>query len=457
MKSPYVRELQENSTPSISLLVQSKEIRQKKTGEPYLSLILSDKTGDIESKMWDNVTEVLNIFERDDFVRVKGLVQIYHNRVQLIIHRLRPLTDSEVDFTDFFPASQYDPAVMWEELRGHVNSVSNPHIRGLLNAILDDPEIAGRFRIAPAAKQIHHAFLSGLLEHVISLCRLSKAIAPLYAFIDCDLLIAGCVLHDIGKIWELSFDRGFAYTAEGQLLGHMMIGLRIVADKIGGFPDFPAPLRTLLEHIIISHHGQLDFGSPKVPQFPEALLFHYLDDLDSKMECSRALLERDQTPGNFTSFSHSLDRVMLRKAAYLQPPQARATIVPEPAPAAPKPAPAQPVLANPAPAPPKPAPAQPAPANPAPAAPKSAPAQPVPANPAPAPLKPAPAQPVLANPAPAAPKSAPAQPVPANPAPAPPKPAPAQPASVPHPAPPPPSKTDSIFGAKLLEALRPEK
>ena len=130
MKTPYVSELQENSTPSISLLVQSKEIRQKKTGEPYLSLTLSHKTGDIDAKMWDNVTEVLNLFERDDFVRVKGLVQIYHNRVQLVIHRLRPLTDGEVDFTDFFPASKYDPAVMWEELRGHVTAISNsPHPR----------------------------------------------------------------------------------------------------------------------------------------------------------------------------------------------------------------------------------------------------------------------------------------------------------------------------------------
>ena len=388
MKSPYVSELQENATPSISLLVQSKEIRQKKTGEPYLSLILSDKTGDIDAKMWDNVTEVLNIFDRDDFVRVKGLVQIYHNRIQFVIHRLRPLTDKEVDFTDFFPASKYDPAVMWEELRGYVNGVSNPHIRGLLNAILDDEEIARRFRLAPAAKHIHHAFLSGLLEHIVSLCRLSKAVSPLYPFIDCDLMIAGCVLHDIGKIWELSYDRGFAYTAEGQLLGHMMIGLRIVADKIRAFPDFPSPLRTLIEHIIISHHGQLDFGSPKLPQFAEALLFHYLDDLDSKMECSRALLERDQTPGNFTSFSHALDRVMLRKANYLSPP-------------APAVAPVS--------------------VNASVTAPVMAPVSLAPAVTPPVPVPPAASRPVPAKPV---------EPV---------------------------MKPDSTFGAKLLEALRPEK
>src|SRR5579871_816067 len=147
MKSPYVCELQENSTPSISLLVQSKEIRQKKTGEPYLSMILSDRTGDIEAKMWDNVADILNAFDRDDFVRVKGLVQIYHNRVQLVIHRLRPMEEREVDFTDYFPASKLDPTAMWEELRGHVNGIGNSHLRSLINAILDDEEIARRYRI----------------------------------------------------------------------------------------------------------------------------------------------------------------------------------------------------------------------------------------------------------------------------------------------------------------------
>ena len=393
MKSPYVCELQENTTPSISLLVQSKEIRQKKSGDPYLSLILSDKTGDIEAKMWDNVADVLHIFERDDFVRVKGLVQIYHNRVQLVLHRLRPMEDREVDFTDFFPASKHDPAAMWEELRGHVNSVASPHIRGLLNAVLDDEEIARRYRMAPAAKQIHHAFLSGLLEHVISLCRLSRMIAPHYQAVDVDLLLAGAVLHDLGKIYELSYDRGFSYTPEGQLLGHMMIGMRIVDEKLRAFPDFPVPLRNLIEHIIISHHGELAYGSPKVPQFAEALLFHHLDDLDSKMECARSLVERDQTPGSFTAFSHAMERGILKKSLYLNPPVKTET--------------------------PKVAAAQ-APGSVAAAAPGSA-VRVEPARPASGPHPP--------------PQQAPSQ----------------------RPAPSAPAKPESPFGAKLLEALHPEK
>jgi 3'-5' exoribonuclease len=348
MKTPYVRDLQENTTPSISVLVQSKEIRQKKTGEPYLSLVLSDKTGEIDGKMWDNVSEVVETFDRDDFIRVKGLVQSFHNRFQIVVHKLRRMEEQEVDFSDFFPASKYDPAAMWTELRAIVNGVGNVHLRGLLNALLDDEEIGRRYRIAPAAKQIHHAFLSGLLEHVLSICRLCKMVSPNYAFIDCDLMIAGAVLHDIGKIYELSYERGFSYTAEGQLLGHMTLALRMVADKLREMPDFPGPLRNLIEHMIISHHGRLEFGSPKVPQFPEAILLHYLDDMDSKMECTRSLLERDRgLSGCFTSYSPAMERSILHKASYLDPTSA-ATPAAAPAPA-PSPASASPAPRKPAP------------------------------------------------------------------------------------------------------------
>jgi 3'-5' exoribonuclease len=184
--------------------------------------------------------------------------------------------------------------------------------------VLDDPDIAARMRRAPAAKQIHHAFLGGLLEHVTSLCRLAGMTASHYSIVDCDLLIAGIVLHDIGKIHELSYERGFSYTTDGQLLGHITIGVQMVAEKLRGLPDFPPRLRTLVEHMILSHHGQLEFGSPKLPMFPEAVLLHYLDDLDSKMECMRALIENDrQVEGCFTTYSSALERVALKKGRYL--------------------------------------------------------------------------------------------------------------------------------------------
>ncbi len=343
MKSPYVKELAPDQIITSSFLVHTKEIRQKRTGEPYLSLSLGDRTGELEAKMWDNVAEVMETFERDDFVKVKGLIQIYHNRPQLTIHKMRRLKDSEVDFADYFPSSERDPAEMWRELRQILAGMRNRHLKALVDALLDDEEIGRRYRTAPAAKQIHHAYLGGLLEHVLSLARMAQLAAAHYR-VDADLVLTGVVLHDLGKIYELSYDRGFSYTSEGQLLGHMIIALRLVGDKLRSIPRFPDRLRNLVEHMIISHHGQLEFGSPKLPQFPEALLLHYLDDMDSKMECMRALIEKDrQVEGCFTPYSGSLERTVLKKAKYLgdllTEPEPEPTLEPaaEPAPGSPEP------------------------------------------------------------------------------------------------------------------------
>jgi len=281
--------------------------------------VLGDRTGDLDAKMWDNVTEVVEAFERDDFVKVKGLIQVYHNRPQLTIHKIRRMDESEVDFGDYFPSSQRDPQEMWVELREVVNGIANPHLRGLVNAMLDDGDIARRYRMAPAAKQIHHAYLGGLIEHVLSLCALARFTAAHYR-VDLDLLLTGVVLHDIGKIYELNYERGFSYSPDGQLIGHIDIAMRMVADKLRAIPDFPPTLRTLVEHMILSHHGHLEFGSPKLPQFPEALLLHFLDDMDSKMEAMRALIEGDrQVEGCFTTYNSALERPALKMGRFLNP------------------------------------------------------------------------------------------------------------------------------------------
>lgn len=325
MKSPYVNELEPNKVITTSFLVHSKEIRQKKSGELYLSLLLGDRSGELDAKMWDNVGDVLDSFDRDDFVKVKGLIQVFHNRPQLTIHKLRRMDDSEIEFVDYFPSSRRDPDEMWNELRRIVAGIGNRHLKGLLDNMLDDEDVSRRYRRAPAAKQIHHAYLGGLIEHVLSLCTLARATAAHYPIVDLDLLLTGVVLHDIGKIYELNYDRGFSYSNDGQLLGHINIGMKMVADKMRGLPDFPPQLRALVEHMILSHHGQLEYGSPKLPQFPEALLLHYLDDMDSKMECMRALIENDrQVEGCFTTFSQALTRAALKKDRYLKgetPPQ----------------------------------------------------------------------------------------------------------------------------------------
>ncbi len=331
MKSPSVKDLEANAVVTASFLVSAKEIRQKKTGEPYLSLTLSDKTGEVDAKMWDNVAEVMDTFERDEFVKIKGLVSVYHNRIQLTIHKIRPMTDSEVDFADYFPASERDPAEMWAEVQGIVAGMANPHLKALLEAILSDEDVARRYRMAPAAKSIHHAFLSGLLEHVLSLVGMARLTASHYKQLDMDLLMTGVLLHDIGKIYELSYDRGFGYSDEGQLLGHIMIAMRMIGDKVAGLPDFPPRLRSLVEHMVLSHHGRLEFGSPKLPQFPEALVLHYLDDMDSKVECMRAVVANDrQVDGSFTNYIPSMERVVLKKDRYLDGPAAAPKVAAEP-------------------------------------------------------------------------------------------------------------------------------
>jgi 3'-5' exoribonuclease len=355
MKSPYVGDLAPNEAITAIFLVLSKEIRQKKTGEPYLSLHLADKTGEVEAKMWDNVAEVMDTFDRDDFVKVKGLVQVYQNRSQFTIHRVRRVEEDEVDLADFFPCSERDPEEMYAELRGIISGLQNQHLRALLESVFDDAPTAALYKMAPAAKTIHHACRGGLIEHVLSMCTLARFTAAHYKNIDLELLLTGVMLHDIGKIEELTYARSFGYSAAGQLLGHIVLGLRLLGAKFEKLPNFPPKLRMLVEHLIISHHGELEYGSPKVPEFAEAVLLHHLDNMDSKMETVRNALQRDKSvEGEFTGWVAPLERVLLKKDRFLQetpvpvPIAARAEVKPEAAkPEAPKPEAVKPEIVKP--------------------------------------------------------------------------------------------------------------
>jgi 3'-5' exoribonuclease len=331
MKSLYIGNLVPNEVVTGYFLVISKEIRQKKTGEPYLALHLADRTGDMEAKMWDNVSEIIETFDRDDFVKVKGILQVHQHRLQFTIHRLRRLEDHEVDLADYFPCSDRDPDEMFTELQGVIATVQNTHLRALLEAIFADHQLAQMYKTAPAAKNIHHACRGGLLEHVLSLCSLSRLVASHYKDIDIDLLIVGVILHDIGKVEELSYARSFGYSAEGQLLGHIVIGLRLLAAKLEQLPQFPPRLRTLIEHMILSHHGELEFGSPKVPAFREAFLLHHLDNLDSKMNAVDNALKRDShADGEFTGWIAPLERSLLKKERFLEGKEAKVKPAPVP-------------------------------------------------------------------------------------------------------------------------------
>ena len=320
MKDFYIRDCSqhENATIVSSFVVASKQIKPKRTGDLYIALTLADRTGQIEAKVWDNVHEFLNTFEQDDFVKVKGLINKFNNKFQLTVHKLRKMEETEVDFSDYLPKTDKDVDALWRTVGDFVESFQNPYLKSLIKAFMADPEIATNYKNAPAAKSLHHAFIGGLLDHVVSLFKVADLASRNYPQVNRDLLLSGVFLHDIGKLHELSYARSITYTTKGQLLGHMIIELEMLQAKINQVPGFPDELKILLEHMIISHHGQYEFGSPKLPMFPEALMLHYLDDLDSKMESMRAQFEREANNDDaWTGYNPSLARPLLNSAKFL--------------------------------------------------------------------------------------------------------------------------------------------
>jgi 3'-5' exoribonuclease len=309
----------ENQTITSNFVVANKQIKNKKNGEFYLALILADRSGQVQANMWDNVTDFLHAFEQDDFIKVKGLVQKYNGRWQITIHKLRKLGDQEIDYADYLPKTSKDIDQLWQKLAEFVDGFQNAWLQRLVRGFMADEAIATAYKNAPAAKTLHHAYIGGLLDHVVSLFTLCDLAARNYPQINRDLLLTGAFLHDIGKIHELSYQRSISYTTSGQLLGHMIIELEMLHEKLAGIPGFPAELKILIEHMIISHHGQYEFGSPKLPMFPEALMLHYLDDLDSKMESMRAQFEREADfESAWTGYNPSLARPLLNTRKFLE-------------------------------------------------------------------------------------------------------------------------------------------
>lgn len=331
MKPTYVSRLEADQSITSFFLVCEKEIRTTRGGKPFLRLELGDRTGSIEANMWENFEEAAQTFERDDFVKVQARVELFRGKPQLVLDRLRRAEGQEVDLADYFPHTAQDVEKLYADLLEVIAGIGNPWLRRLLSAVAEDPAIVPKLKRAPAAKGMHHAFLGGLLEHILSLCGLCRAVAGRYPEVDADLLLTGAVLHDIGKIDELCYERSFGYTTEGHLLGHIVMELELLNKKMDALEGFPQELRTLVQHLLISHHGQYEFGSPKLPMFREAVLLHYLDDLDSKMAAMRASLDSPQGEEEWTLRNPALERRLLRVEHYLR----RATPQPGDAPQAP--------------------------------------------------------------------------------------------------------------------------
>jgi 3'-5' exoribonuclease len=319
MKEIYIADLatfEEGRNFDAFFLVLAKQQRTTKTNKPYLNVILGDKTGQLEARIWDPADpRIAKDFEKGSIVKVRGCCSKFEDRLQVKIDHLRVAQDGEVEKSDLLPATGYDVNDLWRQLANFVEGMSNPNLKALLRTILADPSIAAAYREAPAARQLHHAWLGGLLEHVVSLLRLGERVAGHYPLLDRDLLLTGVILHDIGKIHELSWDIGFDYTIEGTLLGHIQMGVDMVEKAIATLPEFPPRLRTLVLHLILSHHGKLEFGSPKLPMIPEALALNFIDDFDAKMQAVMSEFDKcnreGKGPDEMTGRVWSLDNRQL--------------------------------------------------------------------------------------------------------------------------------------------------
>lgn len=301
MKEIYIADLaafDEGRQFDSFFVILAKQQRTTKQNKAYLSLVLGDKTGQIEARAWEpGDPRIAKEFERGDIVKIRACVCRFDDRPQVKVEQLRKAMAGEADKGDMLRATTQDVGELWCELETAVEQVTNPHLRELLKGLLADPQVGQAYREAPAARQLHHAWLGGLLEHVVSLLGLARSVAEHYAILDRDLLITGVILHDIGKIRELEWETGFDYTVEGILLGHIQMGMDMVERSIAALPNFPDRLRTLVLHLILSHHGKLEFGSPKLPMIPEALALNFLDDFDAKMQAMASEFEKSAREG----------------------------------------------------------------------------------------------------------------------------------------------------------------
>jgi 3'-5' exoribonuclease len=322
MKTLYVKDLTADQAITGFFLVHVKEVRNTAAGKPYLRLELGDCSGTVEARMWDQFDELAKDIKRDDFVKIQARVEIYRNRMQLALQQFRVARPEEIDLADFLPHTPFNVEEMFQKLLGYVQELKNPWLKKLAAGILSDPRIVPRFKRAPAAKVMHHAYLGGLLEHVVGLCGLAKAIAGHYPELDVDLLLIAAMLHDVGKLDELCYEKALGYTTEGQLLGHIVMELETVSNAMETIEGFPPKLKAVVQHILISHHGQYDFGSPKLPMIREALAFHYMDDMDSKMAAIRNALAGDSGEPEWSMFSAALGRKFLRLDEFLKGPPA---------------------------------------------------------------------------------------------------------------------------------------
>lgn len=280
----------------------------------YLAVVLGDKTGQVEGRVWESVSEIQERCRVGDIVNVQGQVVEYNGKVQIQISAMSVCQEDKADLSRFIPSSTLDVEKARAKLLSVIRSLHNTHLKSLLSLILSDDDFLNALLMSPAAKRNHHATIGGLLEHSLGIVSAAERIAPIYPKIDRDLLVAGALLHDIGKVEEYSFSADIDFTDEGRLLGHIVLGVRLLDKYINRLPDFPEELRLKLLHMIVSHHGQYEWQSPKRPKFPEAVVLHHLDMIDAAVNMfSYAVESRENQDDHWTGWVKGLDRYVFCK------------------------------------------------------------------------------------------------------------------------------------------------
>ena len=292
-------------------LVRHKQLepfRDRSKGE-FLTLMLGDRTGQMLARVWESAPELAETFAEGDVVKVAGDVEEYLGRAQIIVHKLRRAREDEYDLADFLPATEKDVDGLLARVQGAVDSLQEPHLAALVRHFYDDPGFRARLAQAPAARRVHHAYLGGLLEHLVDVLALCETVLHLYPEINADLLRAGALLHDLGKLREYAWDRDIDYTDEGRLIGHIVLSAEMVSRVIEHMPDFPEDLSLRVRHMLVSHHGRYEWGAPTLPQTLEAIALHHIENLSAQVNRFRSLLAARREPGEaWTPYDRLLGR-----------------------------------------------------------------------------------------------------------------------------------------------------
>ena len=311
-KTKFVKDIQEGEQIRDLFLVSNKALLSSNTGKPYINLSLRDRTGQVECRVWDRAEEIAKRFDRDDIVEATGSAIQYQGRIQLKVQDVRRV-EGEADLSDFLPVSRKGIDLLWQELQALVAGIADPDLSRLLRQVFPDPpstETARRFRQAPGGKSMHHDYIGGLLEHTVSVAAICRFLSGHYEGVDADMLIAGALLHDIGKVGELSYEGAFDYTDEGRLLGHLYMGAEWAAAECARIEGFPADKTMLLKHMILSHHGELEYGSPKRPKTLEAILLHFVENMDSKANAFLEAIGDLREGANWTDYQRMFERYL---------------------------------------------------------------------------------------------------------------------------------------------------